>query len=289
MISSAILSRATAVLSAVFSLLLLVAYRVFHSDLALAQAADSLMDVMGGTLLAFASHVSAQPKDDRHPFGHSRAEPLGALAIAALATLLSFEVLKSAILSLLGIPQVSPDRLLFSAFLAKVVFKAVVYLLARGQRGAALEALSQDAKNDILVGAVAVLGFGFAKFGFPRVDAWLALPVGVYIGWAGVSLARSNVSRLMGEAPSEERRLRLIRLAGETAGVEAVLELAAHHLGNELSVEVSVAVDARLSVKAAHQLAERVRARLEAEPDVIHCAVLVTPFEPPGESGGAGP
>lgn len=278
------LSRVTLAGSAVFSAALWVAHLVLKSDLALAQAADSLVDFAGAFVLAYAAEVGSRPRDEDHPFGHTRAESLGALGIAALGTLLAFEVGSSAVESLLGGSSVRPTSALLGLFLGKVAFKAFIFSRARRGAGAAFEALAVDAKNDMLVGAVAVVGFFGARFGAETIDAWLSLPVALYIGFAGFSLGRENVERLMGKAPPESRQEELRQKALAVSGIGGVSELRAHYLGTMLSIHVQVLVSGDLTLHEAHDIGERVREALEAEDDVLHCSVHLDP-QPDGPQG----
>lgn len=276
MVSRTWLTSLSAAGSLVVAGLLLATHFVFSSDLALAQAADSLMDVGAATLLAFTAKVGSQPSDERHPFGHSRAEPLGALGIAVLAAALGLEVEKSAIESLVAGSRVEPEFPLLAVFLTKVLLKGGIFLGAFRRTGAVFEALAADAKNDLLVGAVAVVGFVGARFGMLSIDAWLSIPVGIYIALAGFRLARENVDRLMGVAPPESR-LAELRKVVEAVAPEVRFGVTGHLLGSQLQLEVILETEGGATVAFAHEIAEHVRRRLEEEEDVVHVAVRSIP------------
>lgn len=272
-----VLSRATLLGSALFTAGLFWAHLTLRSDLALAQSADSLLDFVGALVLAYAVQVARQPGDEEHPFGHTRAEPLGALGIAMLASLLAFEVGTSAVRSLIAGAEVKPVLPLLLLFLGKVGFKAVIFCFARGHSGPALEALAVDAKNDVLVGLLAVVGYVAARYGLMKADAWLSLPVAIYIGYNGYSLAKDNVERLMGKAPSATKQQHLRDRAAEVPGVSDVHELRAHYLGTDISLHIHIVVAESLTVREAYDIGEAVRQRLEAEADVVHCSVHIDP------------
>src|SRR5690606_32627673 len=175
------LTRVSAGLSGLFTLALGFAAVTFRSDLALAQAADSLLDFSGALLLAWVVHIAQTPGDERHPMGHARAEPLGALAVAALAGILALEVGTRAVNSLLGEPEVVMTWMLLWLFVGKMSFKAVILRLARRTQGPACAALAVDARNDILAACVAILGFLGARAGATWLDAALALPASLWI------------------------------------------------------------------------------------------------------------
>lgn len=265
--------------SAVLMVGLFAAWWVFSSQLALAQAADSFMDVFTAVVLTWTVVVAAQRPDKEHPFGHSRAEPIGGLVVAVIAGVLAIEVGRSAVEALLEDKDVTLDWLLVGTFGAKAVFKLLMFVFAR--RGytrtssPALKALSVDARNDLMIGVLAIGGFFAARHGAPKLDAWLALPVAAWIAWTGVELARDNIRLLMGEAPPDNRQVELRDIAASVEGVKDAHDLRAHFLGTELQVHLHVVVAADLTVQQAHDIGEAVRVRLEAEQDVGHCSVHI--------------
>jgi cation diffusion facilitator family transporter len=254
-------------------------YLLFDSQLAFAQAADSFMDVFTAGILMWTITIAAQPKDKEHPFGHSRAEPIGGLVTAVVAGILAIEVARNAIDALLTHSELKLPIWLLLVFMAKGVFKLVVVFTAsklhKRTGSPAMKALKVDARNDVLVALLAIAGFELTRRGAHSVDAWLALPVAAWIGWAGVGLARDNIKLLMGEAPPEERREKLFSIAASCPGVDRVRNVKAHYLGTELQVTMDVVVNPELSLRAAHDIGEAVKARIEQEDDIGQCLVHV--------------
>lgn len=259
-------------------------YYIFSSQIALAQAADSLSDVLGGAALLWAVRASHRPPDEEHPGGHARAESIGALIVAVLAGVLSVEVLRSAITALLSGASPALDWPAASVFAAKVIFKATIAWVAqlhlRRRRNPALRALQMDARNDLLVGLLALVGFGMARLGLPRVDAVLAAGIAVYIGYAGLRLGRENVSLLLGESASNEHREHLEGAAREVEGVRGVHDVIAIWHGTKLHVQLTAAVDGSLQVREAHEIGHAVEHRLRAEPEVREATVHIEPHAP---------
>jgi divalent metal cation (Fe/Co/Zn/Cd) transporter len=141
--------------------------------------------------------------------------------------------------------------------------------------GPGVAALTVDARNDVLINSLALAGYFGARQGFPQLDAWLALPTVLWIGWSGWRLARDNVRLLMGEAPPLKRQDELTAIARTCAGVKEVPSLRAQHMGTELQVHIEIAVEESLTITQAHDIGESVRQRLEAEPDVGNATVHI--------------
>lgn len=269
--------------SVVLAGLLITVFFLFGSELALAQAADSLSDVLTGTLLAWAARAASQPADDEHPLGHARAEPIAALVVAVLAGVLATEVGRSAILALLGGASPTFDWPVAAVFAAKVVFKLGIArassTLLRAQPSPVLDALRVDARNDAVVGSVALFGFALARTGLPAVDPVLAIGVAVYVGTSSFRLAMTSVDMLLGTSAPRPRRDALAALVSSTPRALGVAKLVAISHGAALHVEVDVLVDAALTLGEAHDVAHGIERRLREEPDVAHVVVHVTPSQ----------
>ncbi|HEU5073959.1 MAG TPA: cation diffusion facilitator family transporter [Polyangiaceae bacterium] len=266
--------------SGVLSVMLLSAYIAYDSQLAFAQFADSLLDVVTAAVLGWTVRLSAKPEDSNHHFGHRRAQPVGALVAAVLTGVLAAEVIQRAIAALLDASTADFDPLILWIFGAKVAFKGAIWLGATRLASAiqpAMKALAIDARNDMLTSGVAIAGFVAARYGATQLDAWLALPLAILIAWSGFRLAVDNVRLLMGEAPPEARQQEIVALAQSLAGVRGRSALRAHYVGTEMHVHIEIQVDPALSVGEAHDIGEAVRLRLEAEPDISRCSVHIDP------------
>jgi len=271
---------ATLLGSGILSGVLLGAYLAYDSQLAFAQFADSLLDMVTAAVLGWTVRLSAKPEDANHHFGHRRAQPVGALVASVLTGVLAAEVVQRAISALMEGSAPEFDPIILGTFAAKVAFKLVIWLVARRYASKvqpAMKALAIDARNDMLTSSAAIAGFVAARYGATQLDAWLALPLAALIAWSGFQLALDNVRLLMGEAPSEARQREIISLADSVAGVRGLAGLRAHYVGTEMHVHLQIEVDPTLSVGEAHDIGEAVRLRLEAEPDISQCSVHIDP------------
>ena len=248
------------------------------SQIVLAQAADSLFDLAVGVVLLVSVRVAAQPRDDNHPFGHQRAEPIGALVTAVLAAVLAVEVARSAVEALLGNPAPRVDAAVVGVLAAKFATKLVLLfaLLRRRAPGSqAVDATRIDTWNDVLATASSLLGIALVRAGWARADALLALPIAASIGRNGWGLARQSVRYLMGEAPPEEVREELRARAAAVRGVKSVPLLRAHYVGSVLHVQVNLLVARGSSAAESHDIGLDVQNALEEDPRVGEAFVHV--------------
>lgn len=256
-------------------------YLATESQLAFAHFADSFLDLVATGILVWTVRVSEEPEDKNHHFGHRRAQPLGALVTAILTGMLAIQVVQGAITSLVTGHQARLSAMLLVMFLAKAGLKVLMLLwgakLQRRTPSPAVQAIMVDSRNDVMSTLLAVVGYFGAKSGYTQLDAWLALPVGVAIGWGGLGLALENTRLLMGEAPPSALQEQLLARAAEVAGVKGTGALRAHYVGTELHAHLEISVDANLTVGQAHDIGEAVRRELESGGEVAHCSVHIDP------------
>jgi ferrous-iron efflux pump FieF len=271
--------QASIAVSIVLALPLMVIYRAFDSQLALAQAADSFTDAFTAGAFFYSLKLAALPPDANHPRGHARAEPVAALVAAVLAGVLAFEVLREALAALYGSATPRIEWPLAAAFVVKIIAKAAIANRARHHQrltpSPAFRAIEIDSRNDVLVCMLALGGFFAAHFGSTGWDAILAIPIAGWIAASGVSLANENIRLLMGEAAPAERHQALIAAADEVPGVRCTHDMIARYDGTHLDVSAHVVVDESLSVREAHDIAVAVERRLMAERDVLVAHVHV--------------
>jgi len=271
---------ASSIISGLLLLGLVAAYLVTGSTLALAQAADSFADALTGMGLLWALRISRQPPDAEHPYGHQNAQPIAALVVAVLVCVLAVEVLIQAIETLvanappaLGWPAAAA---LGSKVAIKIVFVALASREAMLRQNATLRAFRVDAASDVVVGVASLAGLAGAELaGIPSLDAWLTLPLTLWIGRSGLNLARENVQQLMGVAPPAAWRQQLSDAVAAIPGVRGVTEVRARSFGDSNHVWVEIQVDPTLSVGQAHDLGEVVEQRLLQHEGVADAVVHV--------------
>jgi ferrous-iron efflux pump FieF len=264
-------------ISAVVLAFLLTSWFTTGSLLALSQAADSVSDLLTGSVMIWAASIGAAPADENHPHGHQAAEPIAALLVAMLAGMLAIEVIRSSIEALVLGAEPLLTGLLLGSLALKTVLKAIVLFAAgrarRTLRSPVLDALAVDARNDVTIGIAAVLGFLAARYGWPWLDAAFALPAGLWVAWGGLSLARENIALLMGEAAPSERSDELAAVVDAVPGVDHHHALLVRHFGAELEVSVHIVLDENLSLREAHDIGEEVERALLASEDVCRATV----------------
>ena len=171
---------------------------------------ESSGDVVAAVLTFFAVRLGGRPADPEHPYGHRRAENLGALGEAGILLAGGAFVAVEAIEHLLG--DSAPPRIHWYQFaviaIAMVVDLSRTLVSLRTSRRFASAALRSNAfhfAGDMIGSLAVLLGLVLVHAGFAQGDSVAALLVAVIIGVAAVRLIGENANVLMDRTPTEAR------------------------------------------------------------------------------------
>lgn len=233
----------------------------------LAMMADSinmLSDVFSGIVVAVAAHIHRLEPDENHPFGHYRAEPLGALIMGVIMMLLGLKILQTGISTWVGgeLPQLN----LIAVFvpLGIILFKGSFWLWVRTKRDSpSLTALAIDSRNDMLASFGTLLGLVLVQLGYGRADTVVALLMGAFILFSGGCVVRENIGMLMGERPPQGFFEQVDRILKAHPMVLTYAEVRAHQVGDQIHLAATLSLDGHKTLTEAHAVETELMAQLQ--------------------------
>jgi len=241
-----------------------------HTYALIADAAESMLDILSSTLVWAGFRVAARPPDANHPYGHGKAEPLAGLAVALVIFAMAGWVAKHALHEIVT-PHQGPAWWTL-VVLAGVVVVKTWFSRRMGIAGAEVgsTALGIEAMHhwsDALTSAAAFVGISIALWagpGWETADDWAALFACVIIAFNGFGMFTKALGDVMDMAAPKnfENEVRAIALA--VPGVRALDKVRARKSGLSHLVDIQVRVDGALSVRAGHAIAHAVKDALLA-------------------------
>lgn len=248
----------------------LVAGLLGHSYALIADAIESLVDIVGSLVIWLGIKYAQRPPDAEHPYGHGRAESLAALAVAGMVVLAGIGIAIKSIEEILT-PKHAPA---WWTLLVLVVVVIVKETMARVASGAARRVGSTvgavDAghhRSDALTSAAAFVGILIAVVagpGWESADDWAALVASGIILFNGYKLARPPLDELLDRQP-DELVARAVEIAGSVAGVNRVQKAWARKSGHCYYIDMHVWVDPRMEVVEAHRISHAVKDSVRGE------------------------
>jgi cation diffusion facilitator family transporter len=228
---------------------------------------ESSGDVIAAALTFFAVKLAGRPADFEHPYGHRRAENLGALGEAGI--LLGGGVLVSveAITRLSGVGSVPSVHwyelaVIGVALILEAGRMSISLATARRENSPALRANAAHFAAD-MAGSLAVLaGLLAVHAGFEDGDSLAALLVAVVIFVTAVRLIAVNANVLMDRAPEQARMVAERAIAALGADVE-LDRLRLRESAGRYFADVVVSVPPGQAVVEGHRAADLVESALE--------------------------
>ncbi|RMF75712.1 MAG: cation transporter, partial [Planctomycetota bacterium] len=245
----------------------LIAGIVGHSYALIADAVESMADIVGSLIVWFGMRIAIRDADENHPYGHGKAEPLAAMTVGVMLLGAAGGIAIAAIREIVT-PHHAPAPFTLIVLLAVVVIKEVLYRIARrAGEDAESSALLVEAlhhRSDALTSTAAALGIGVALWGgagWEPADDFAALFAAGVIAVNAVRIMRRPLDELMDAAPPEMvERVRVV--AREVAGVVDVEKTLVRKGGMRYWVDIHVEVDPDMSVRRAHGIAHDVKDHL---------------------------
>lgn len=239
---------------------------------------ESSGDVVAAVLTFFAVRLGVRPADVEHPYGHRRAENLGALGEAAILSGGGIFIVIEAIRRLTqGGHELDARWYIFLvigiALVVDLSRVAVSLRTARRYGSAALRSNAFHFAGD-MAGSVAVLGGLIAvRAGFEQGDAVAAMVVACIIFAAAGRLIYENARVLMDTTPADARAQAEAAITGLGDAVE-LRRLRLRESGGRYFADAVVGVPPGQAVVESHSTADAVEAAVrDALPDtdvVVH-------------------
>lgn len=260
-----------------------VAWWVTGSVALLSDALESIINVAASLAALIALHISSQPADEKHQFGHYKAEYLSAVAEGVLVTLAAITILREAYDGVTN-PRL-PDQpfvgVLFNgaATVLNAVWCGVLMRVGKASRSPALVADAKHLFSDVLTSVGVLAAFVLVPLtGWPTLDPLIAALVALNVLWMGWHLMRESVGGLMDEAASPEVVGRIRDLVSTHAeGALEVHDLWTRHAGRMTFVQFHLVVPGTMAVAEAHAICDRIEIAFAADMEDTLLTIHVEP------------
>ena len=265
---------------------ILIKYAAYHltgSVALLSDALESIVNVVSALATLWAIHVSHQPPDAEHPYGHHKVEYLSAVVVGVLIVLAALLIFQQAWQGYQNPRTLDEPALgLTVNGLAGVLNMAWAWWLIRcGRRwkSPALKADGEHLKADVVTSAGVLLGLILAAFtGWWWLDPLMAALVACNILWSGSQVITESADNLMDRAVPPETGAEIKRILSEQAtGALEVHELKTRQAGRATFIEFHLVVPGSQSVTEAHAICDRIEAALIAELPGSHITIHIEP------------
>lgn len=264
---------------------------LFNSQVLIADGVHNAGDVIASATAFGAMRISNQPADEDHPYGHGKAEVVGAGIVAVILALAAVWIGYNSVVALLGpAPEVHLIALI-AAFISLVWKQALyVYTLKAGKlaNSKSLLATAYDHLADVYASLAAVIGIGLALLGEMYDYKYLAYgdpASGVIVSLLVLKLAfymgRDSIDILMEKAISQQQIERYATLVSSVSEVKRIDRLRAREHGHYILVDARISIPGDFSVQQGHDVSRKIKkVIMDADSQVDEVLIHINPWYP---------
>ena len=253
----------------------------------LSDAIESLVNLIGAVVALAMLTIAAQPPDEEHTYGHSKAEYFSSGVEGTLIVIAAISIAVAAGERLMT-PQPIEDvglglTISVVASLINLVVARILLRVGRQHSSIALEADGRHLMTDVWTSVGVVLGVAaVAITGWLRLDAIIALLVAANIIREGWWLLKRTISGLMDAAlpVDEQSAVRSVLAKYEQEGIQ-FHAMRTRQAGARRFVSIHVLVPGNWTVQRGHQTLERLEADVR---QVLSNVTVFTHLEPLGDA-----
>jgi len=243
-------------------------FGLIHNSIAVvADAIHTLSDAGTSVVVLISFWIAYKPPDRGHPFGHGRAEQIGAVIVGTLLGVAGFEFLMSSYEKLS-----SREALTFSWFLVGILLLSslIKELLARWafRLGGSYESRSivGDAwhhRSDAIATALLALGI-LVGADYWWIDGVLGVIVSLIIVYTSIKIILEASRELLGSEPTRHEEELLIDLAREVSPlIEDVHHIHIHKYGDHIEASLHIKLPSTMKLEEAHEIATKLESKIK--------------------------
>jgi cation diffusion facilitator family transporter len=255
-----------------------------HSFALVADGIESLADIFSSVIVYLGLMYAVKPRDDDHPYGHGKGEPIAALAVGLALVGAGISITIQSVREIMTPHSLPAPFTLIVLAGVLVVKESLFHHVIRVGKGIDSIAVQVDAwhhRSDVITSALAFVGISIALIGgrgWESADDWAAFIASFIILFNAFHQIRPALAELSDVAPPNTIQKQVKDIAKLVPGVVALEKCFVRKMGFEFFVDLHVIVDGDLTVKEGHRIAHEVEdAILNAYPRIADVLVHIEP------------
>jgi len=227
-----------------------------------ADAWHTLSDTLTSGIVLLGFWISGKPADDNHPFGHGRAEVIGAVIISTLLAVVGVGFLIKSIRQLLSFHPVTYGNVAIIVFAVSVIVKEGIarFSIWAGKKidSRSLIADGWHHRSDAIASLLIVIGAFVGRI-YWWVDGVLGIIVSLLIMYAAFDIFKGTAGDLMGEESDKELEEQIMQVAKSISPeVSGIHHIHVHKYGVHKEVTFHICFPGDKPLKQIHEVADEI-------------------------------
>lgn len=259
----------------------------------LGSLADTVLDLVASLATLLGVWIAAQPADDKHRFGHGKAEAIAALFQIVLISISALGIASRAIEQFVSGARVQSAAEGIGVSVAAIV---VTFALLAWQRhvirktgSLAITTDNVHYQSDLLLNLAVIAALAFDQYaGIRGADPLFGFGIALWLGWGAWKASKQVLDQLMDHEWPEAKKQRFLEVLARYPDITGVHDLRTRTSGEKDFVQFHIWVDPAMTVRKAHRVMDEIEARIHAEFPGVEVLIHTDPDGLVDEKGDAG-
>lgn len=230
--------------------------KVSFSAALIADAWHTLSDSISSFVVIWGSWLSRKPADERHPFGHGRAELIAALLVGAFLAFIGYEFLLEGVDRLVAKEQATFGTIAIVVTIVSILMKELLAQYALyAYRKSGMTSIKADAwhhRSDALSSVVVLFGIVLGRF-FWWIDGVLSIVIALMLFYAAYKVIVDGADHLLGVEPDEDVLKTLSDICQKVLGSDQTLHhIHQHNYGTHSELTFHIKLDGKTLLDDCH-------------------------------------
>ncbi|MEV5028805.1 cation diffusion facilitator family transporter [Paenibacillus sp. LPE1-1-1.1] len=252
---------------------------LFSSQVLIADGVHNAGDVFATAAALVSMMISKRPPDKDHPYGHGKAEVIGAGIVAVVLLLAAVYMGYHSVMALMEPPHEASVLVLIAAGIS-LVWKQWLYVytirIGKNTNSSGLIATAYDHLADVYASLAAVIGIGLAMLGeyynihfLKYGDPIAGIIVAYFVLKLAIHMGRTSVDVLMEKNIDDDKMEEILQLVQSIPEVKRIDRIRAREHGHYMIVDVRVGIPAELSVQEGHDISKKIKQAIKDQNPIV--------------------
>lgn len=249
-----------------------------HSQAMIADALNSLSDILSSFMSFIGNHIASRPSDEDHNLGHGKAEYIYSLFISFMMFILGLKIITNSITSIFITPKYNFSYWLIIVCVITIITKLGLYLynkhLAKEMDNILLVASSKDHRNDCIITSFNLVSVLLSLYNIYFLDIIVGLGIGLWIMYEAYHIFKESYDVLMDKAIAEETKKAVLDIVNKYPEIKKINHFNATPVGYRYQISFTIFVNGHLSTFDSHAIANNLEKEIMQKIPEIYLAII---------------
>lgn len=224
----------------------------------LADAWHTLSDSLSSVFILVAAKISSKPADEKHPYGHGRAELIASILIATFLVFVAYEFIIDSVGRLSQKTEAKYGTIAIVVTIISILLKEglaqFAFWAGKKANSSAIKADGWHHRTDAISSVLILAGIFIGRF-YWWIDGVLGIVVALMILYAAYEILKDAINNLMGVAPTKKLIDRIRGVASKEIGFDPdIHHIHLHSYGNHKELTFHIRLPNKMDVETSHSI-----------------------------------